>query len=227
MKGKSCFEIVPAPPKYGHKGKSKDKSYIFQVEKEHDREKWVEALRRATIRRTAAASFEVGAGESLPGEGGGVDVIQQPSASPMHKEGAGSSPRSPSAAGSVSEDDEDGDVSKVRTLSSASFRSSSATASDKEGYLMKKSPALLKGWQKRYFATNGTTGDIDYYKTVSGIDVIAFKNQCPCMFLLLFYNISATLFSFSLLGKRREQRQGGAPGHDQAERHQAGLRPGS
>jgi hypothetical protein len=194
VKGKSCFEIVPAPPKYGHKGKSKDKSYIFQVEKEHDREKWVEALRRATIRRTAAASFEVGAGESLPGEGG--DVIQQPSASPMHKEGAGgSSPRSPSAAGSVSEDDEDSDGIKVRTLSSASFRSSSATASDKEGYLMKKSPALLKGWQKRYFATNGTTGDIDYYKTVSGND-LSVNRYCFC-----FHNISATLFSFSLPGK--------------------------
>lgn len=36
----------------------------------------------------------------------------------------------------------------------------------KEGYLMKKSPAMFAGWQKRYFLTNGN-GDIEYYLSVS------------------------------------------------------------
>lgn len=35
----------------------------------------------------------------------------------------------------------------------------------KEGYLMKKSPAMFAGWQKRYFLTNGN-GDIEYYLSV-------------------------------------------------------------
>jgi len=35
---------------------------------------------------------------------------------------------------------------------------------EKEGYLMKKSPAMLVGWQKRFFLTNAN-GDIEYYKT--------------------------------------------------------------
>jgi hypothetical protein len=36
---------------------------------------------------------------------------------------------------------------------------------EKEGYLMKKSPAMLVGWQKRFFLTN-SNGDIEYYKSV-------------------------------------------------------------
>ena len=36
----------------------------------------------------------------------------------------------------------------------------------REGYLTKKSPAMLVGWQKRYFVTN-SNGDIEYYKSVS------------------------------------------------------------
>ena len=40
------------------------------------------------------------------------------------------------------------------------------TPPEKEGYLMKKSPAMFAGWQKRYFLTN-SNGDIEYYKSVS------------------------------------------------------------
>lgn len=49
---------------------------------------------------------------------------------------------------------------------------------EKEGYLMKKSPAMLVGWQKRYFLTNAN-GDIEYYKTVSiyCITVFAARNS--------------------------------------------------
>jgi hypothetical protein len=40
------------------------------------------------------------------------------------------------------------------------------TPEQKCGYLTKKSPAMLVGWQKRYFMINAQ-GDIEYYKTVS------------------------------------------------------------
>ena len=35
-----------------------------------------------------------------------------------------------------------------------------------EGYLLKKSPALLSGWQKRYFVIQDP-GEINYYMSVS------------------------------------------------------------
>jgi len=44
------------------------------------------------------------------------------------------------------------------------------TPLEKEGYLMKKSPAMFAGWQKRYFLTN-FNGDIEYYKSVRNIVV--------------------------------------------------------
>jgi hypothetical protein len=31
VKGAHCFEIVAAPPQFGKKSKSKDKTYVFQV----------------------------------------------------------------------------------------------------------------------------------------------------------------------------------------------------
>ena len=34
-----------------------------------------------------------------------------------------------------------------------------------EGYLMKKSPALLKGWQKRYFVVRNEGKLLMYYKS--------------------------------------------------------------
>jgi hypothetical protein len=40
------------------------------------------------------------------------------------------------------------------------------TPEQKCGYLTKKSPAMLVGWQKRYFMINAQ-GDIEYYKSVS------------------------------------------------------------
>jgi len=164
IKGKYCIEIVLAPPKFGSKSKNKDKNYIFQVEKEHDRPKWLEALKRASTRHKAM-SFEMGEG-GTPTDG---DVV--PHNNPMHAQGSPSSPRSQQAQSTASEGDEDEDatISGVRTLSSASFRMSSVGATDKEGYLLNKSPALMKGWQKRYFVTNSVTGDIDYYRSVSAI----------------------------------------------------------
>ena len=163
VKGKFCFEITPAANGYAKKGKNKDKSYVFQVEKEHDRERWIESIRRASAHR-ANQTMEVGEnGEPIAGGG-------QPNNNPLHEQGqgqgqSGGAPRKESMASEGDEDEEGSTTSGVRSMSSSIFRASQMVATDKEGYLLKKSPALLKGWQKRYFLTN-STGDIDYYKTV-------------------------------------------------------------
>mmetsp|Transcript_1339 Transcript_1339/g.2958 ORF Transcript_1339/g.2958 Transcript_1339/m.2958 type:complete len:169 (+) Transcript_1339:43-549(+) len=57
-----------------------------------------------------------------------------------------------------------GDPDTLRTLSSASFRQSDQVAMQREGWLHKKSPSLLKGWQQRYFLTRDN-GDVEYYKS--------------------------------------------------------------
>lgn len=165
VKGKFCFEIVPAPNVFGKKGKNKDKSYVFQVEKEHDRERWVEAIRRAALYR-AQQTMEMGEnGEAGAGADGGAGV---PHNNPLHEQG-GNNGRKESTTSEGEEDEDGNSISSggVRAMSSSVFRMSQMTPTDKEGYLLKKSPALLKGWQKRYFITNSSTGDIDYYKSVS------------------------------------------------------------
>ncbi len=80
------------------------------------------------------------------------------------------------AKGSVSnnDDDEDGSVAQFEEGQNQSSSSneanmttrSSALPIEMSGYLMKKSPAMMKGWQKRYFKTL-SNGDIAYFKSVS------------------------------------------------------------
>lgn len=109
------------------------------------------------------------------------------SSNPIHGK-SNSSSNSSNAGAAVSSGDEDYDMmstesigrdsvsslasedlhkgSMLRTLSAGGLRvSESMKPTDMSGYMMKKSPALLKGWQKRYFRTMAT-GDIEYYKTV-------------------------------------------------------------
>ena len=156
IKGKFCFEIIPATGGIAKK-KSKDKSYIFQVNNDSDRDKWVDSLRRAALFRPAM-SLEIDSDGNINNNtGSGLHD------NPMHENSTNSTNNSTSK----DEDDEDGNINSFRTMSSSSFRMTNMIPTEREGYLMKKSPALMKGWQKRYFITNTTTGDIDYYKSVS------------------------------------------------------------
>jgi hypothetical protein len=154
VKGKACFEIIPSAGS-GTKKKSKDKSYIFQVENEHARDRWVEALRKASSYHPQTP-MELGDGTGAAPGGNNNN--------PMHEN---DSSRAQSTASENDEDEDGNSSSGVRPMSSSSFRMTNMIPTEREGYLMKKSPALMKGWQKRYFVTNTTTGDIDYYKTVS------------------------------------------------------------
>ena len=45
------------------------------------------------------------------------------------------------------------------------FKKSEQAPAGKEGYLMKKSPNLMTGWQKRYFVLKAP-GEISYYENV-------------------------------------------------------------
>lgn len=210
LKGKFCIEITPAA---GGKKKNKDKLYVFQVEKEHDRERWVACLRKAAAYRTPVP-LELGDGTGAAGTGNG-DVAHHDN--PLHSDSG--SPRSKSQSMDA-DDDEDGNISSFRTMSSSSFRMTNMIPTEKEGYLMKKSPALMKGWQKRYFVTNKETGDIDYYKTVRPNHILA------CVALSHLRGCDGSMSNANVGGGREERGQGGAAGHDPPARHQGGLRPG-
>lgn len=164
IKGKFCFEIIPAAGGVAKKKNNKEKSYIFQVEKEHERERWVESLRKATAYRSPRP-MEMGdenASSSVTTASASGEVAQH--SNPMHRETRGQSVTSDGE-----EEGENENVEAFRSMSSSSFRMTNMIPTEREGYMMKKSPALLKGWQKRYFVTNAGTGDIDYYKSVSSI----------------------------------------------------------
>ncbi len=60
-----------------------------------------------------------------------------------------------------SQDDPEGGIS----LSFARKPKAEKLPAAKEGYLMKKSPNLMTGWQKRYFVLK-EPGDISYYENV-------------------------------------------------------------
>ena len=160
QKGKYNVEITPAPLPSHKKTKSKDKKYVFQFENEFEQLRWVKALERGSKPMQA------------------LNIDQGGSSNPIHKSGSGGVVSSSdddymmsdsiardSVSSLASEDLNKGSV--VRTLSGGSGLriSESMKPTDMAGYMMKKSPALMKGWQKRYFRTMAT-GDVEYYKSV-------------------------------------------------------------
>ena len=144
---------------------------MFQFDNESEQLKWLKVMERG----------------SKPLQS--LNINQ--SSNPMHAKSSSSSSSSSTNAGAMaatSSGDEDYDMmstesigrdsvstlasedlnkgSMLRTLSAGGLRvSESMKPTDMAGYMMKKSPALLKGWQKRYFRTMAT-GDVEYYKTV-------------------------------------------------------------
>jgi hypothetical protein len=80
--------------------------------------------------------------------------------------------RDPSeSGGSPSMCSEDSPSSEVQ-LSFMRKSSAKPPPSGLEGYLFKKSPALMSGWQKRYFVLRDP-GEIDYYETVASLSVLS------------------------------------------------------
>lgn len=134
---KYCFEIVAQ----GRKGLKK---YSFVCETSGERKTWMDQLNRVS----KAGSMAMRLDGDLP-----EDDVNNPIREPSESGG------SPSI---YSEDDAVG--SDVQ-LSFMRKTSSKPPPNGLEGYLFKKSPALMTGWQKRFFVLKDP-GEINYYETV-------------------------------------------------------------
>jgi hypothetical protein len=158
---KYCFEIVAQ----GRKGLKKYSFYCetsgavpvlssplsltmplsFHGSLAGDRKMWMDQLNRVS----KAGSMAIRLDGDLP-----EDDVNNPIREPSESGG------SPSMC-----HDDDGSASEVQ-LSFLRKSSAKPPPSGLEGYLFKKSPALMSGWQKRYFVLKDP-GEIDYYETVS------------------------------------------------------------
>lgn len=135
LKDKYAFEISSSG------GKKGGKKYVFAADKEHERDRWVEALRKAAADQLLVPVIAIAPGTSNP--------MQQMPAD------------SGSAAAAQGQEDEDGEEVAV---DAAPARPSLVASADLKGYLFKKSPNMMKGWQKRYFITQAN-GDLHYFKS--------------------------------------------------------------
>jgi hypothetical protein len=155
IKDKFCFELSASEGK----GKKGNKKYVFATEREYDRDRWVDQLRKNSVPVPDPMLVD----ESLNGS---LNPIQH----------SASSEKIESSNNQTDDDNESNEdppnlffqqTSKQSTkeLSSvvSSSTSQSMTAGELSGYLQKKSPAVMKGWQKRYFRTEAN-GDISYFK---------------------------------------------------------------
>jgi hypothetical protein len=135
-----CFEIVTT--------KKGAKKYNFSVEKEGERKSWLDAL-------TRAAKWKP------------TDTVQRS----IGGDASGSMANTSDAVNNENDDENDGDTQNP--LASGSNRPSDSSSSSafrngrepkgKMGKLKKKSPALLTGWQKRFFVLR-SPGELAYYE---------------------------------------------------------------
>lgn len=119
-------------------GKKGNKKYVFAGENEYDRDRWVEKLKNAAT-------------------GALLQATHPESNNPLQ-----TSNHMSSSGGGDDDDDVPDHSPAMQTINS--FDRGSVMASELSGYLMKKSPAVMKGWQKRFFKTL-PNGDIIYYKS--------------------------------------------------------------
>lgn len=115
------------------------KKYVFAAEKEHFRTKWIEMIKK--VSRDEGSSLAIGAQSDRD-----------------------SSTDNPMVANSSKDSSE-----AMATMSvGSSFKSTakSVKVAEKYGYLSKKSPRILIGWQKRFFHLK-SSGEIIYYENVS------------------------------------------------------------
>lgn len=139
VKDRFCFEVTANGPAKG--GKKANKKYVFACDKEYDRDKWVELLKRNSIPSTQ---------RQLDADGN--EIIQPPAT-------GGSNPIHETAASNEEDGNECSEADEGN-----SYSQSMSVNTGLCGYLMKKSPAVMKGWQKRYFRTE-PSGDITYFKS--------------------------------------------------------------
>jgi hypothetical protein len=152
----------------GTQGKKSNKKYVFAAEKEYDRDRWIECLQRNAkyLINQQLLLQQQQQQEQLNNENGennetSNDNNNNNNNNPLHL-----------SQNNNNNNDEDG-IELEETESSIRLERGFSTTSNssiivtenhcKAGYLLKKSPSILKGWQKRYFITE-KNGDIAYYK---------------------------------------------------------------
>lgn len=137
---KYCFEVVSAPG-----GKKGSKKYIFSCPSEDVRRKWMDQLSKATTYTPRMINM-AGVQGGQPGGGGANEPINRNNRNSSDASEEGSSPSG----------------------SGGGFFGRSAKKTnyppEKRGYLMKKSPSMFTGYQKRYFVLCAP-GDLRYYET--------------------------------------------------------------
>jgi hypothetical protein len=156
---KFCIEVVAS----GRKGVKK---YSFSTDSEGSRKRWLTALLKAA--KTAETKPPAATADSA-----GEDTVMSPIANRAKASSGSASPASPRP-----KDDDDDDISVSSSGSTGSAQPSSIALNflkgkaepppppEKRGYLMKKSPRFMSGWQKRYFVLKHP-GEIHYYDNVS------------------------------------------------------------
>jgi hypothetical protein len=158
VKDKCCFELSAAIP-----GKKGNKKYVFAAENEYDRDKWVEALKKLSVP------------QNNPEEEGINPVIAN--AQPTSVYSKDDDEDDATAADPSQSEEEPASSTPSRSQSNTSMSNSmrsSVIPLEMSGYLQKKSPAMMKGWQKRYFKTL-SNGDIAYFKDVSIHQLVYFS----------------------------------------------------
>lgn len=167
-----CFEIVTT--------KKGAKKYNFCVEKEGERKGWLDALSRAAKwKPTDPVQRSIGGDAS-----GSISVINN--------------------------DDDDNDNGDTQNpLASGSNRPSDVTSSSalrkcaepkgKMGKLKKKSPALLTGWQKRFFVLR-SPGELAYFENEE-----EFQKNVPEKGKIDIVDISPGPHGVELTGSERNQ----------------------
>ncbi len=133
---KYCFEIVAQ----GRKGLKK---YSFVCETSSERKTWLDQLNRVSKAGSMAIRLD-----------GDLQLPEEDTSNPLREPSESGSP-------SIYEDDGGADV-QLSFLRKSSNRPPPAGL---EGYLFKKSPSLMTGWQKRYFVLKDP-GEVNYYETV-------------------------------------------------------------
>lgn len=125
-------------------GKKGHKKYVFAAENQYERDQWVEQLKKNSTLQIA--------------------ILNGEEENPLHaaKVNNGDDDEEGGSAANFEEDNGRNMSQSVR---------SSVVPIEMSGYLMKKSPAMMKGWQKRYFKTL-ENGDIAYYKSVSHLCIL-------------------------------------------------------
>lgn len=161
-------------------GKKGNKKYVFGTDKEHERDAWVEKLTKAAANAWNLPPPPPSALNNSVDASGLSSSMNPLQISEAMKSG-----------GDGDEDDEvqpstisgqDGiALTSVRPTSESRL---STVPQELCGYLQKKSPAIMKGWQKRYFKTL-PSGDINYYKSVRASSSVISISHFPALLLSL------------------------------------------